>query len=263
MNKNNRKPALLALPGFLLLLFPLSLHAQSDFGLWADATAEKKFSKQWSMDIGAEWRSRDDVGKTDRWSFGVGGEWKPVKGLKIGAGYDLLVDNNERVTYHDDADEVGHANYGQPNKRADYWGTRHRFHADIAGSLAFGRWTLSLRERWQYTYRPEKTVSERYDYDDEEMDGKPKTFRGKGKNVLRSRLQVSYNIKGVPIDPYANAEMYNAWNVEKVRYTVGADWKVTKHHVVGLCYRFQKAYDDDDDYDSDRHIVGVSYKFKF
>ncbi len=247
----------------LCLLLPTPSMAQSDFGVWADAAVEKKINKKWSVDVGAEWRSRDDLGKTDRWSFGFSGEYKPIKGLKLGAGYDLLVDNNERISYHDDPNEAGQANYGQPNKRADFWGTRHRFHFDATGSMKLGRWSLSLRERWQYTYRPEKTVNERYDYDDDEMDGKPKTYRGKGKNVLRSRLQVEYDIKGLPVEPYANAEMYNAWNVEKMRYTVGADWKITKKHVVGLCYRFQKVYNNDDDFEPDRHIIGLSYKFKF
>ena len=88
-----------------------------------------------------------------------------------------------------------------------------------------------------------------------------KTIKGKGRNVLRSRLQVDYNIPKCKVDPYASIETYNAWAVQKVRYTVGADLKIRKRHGVGAYYRYQSLYDDDTD--NDAHVIGVEYKFKF
>ena len=49
--------------------------------------------------------------------------------------------------------------------------------------------------------------------------------------------------------------------MQKVRYTVGADLKIRKRHVVGAYYRYQSLYDDDTD--NDAHVIGVEYKFKF
>lgn len=252
-----RRLALIALS-----IVPMAVSAQSDFGIWTSIGAEKKINKKWSVGLEGEWRTRNNLHTNDRWSVGVDGTYKPLKWLKFGAGYTLIYNNIEKITYHDDADEIGQANYGKPNKRANYWGVRHRFHVEATGDVDLGRFNLSLRERWQYYYRPEKTVDERYDYDDDEMDGKPKTYSGKGKNVLRSRLQVAYDIPNCTVEPYVSGEIYNSWEINKARYTAGAEWKITKQHVVDLYYRYQKSYNDDDE-TAEHHILGISYKFKF
>ena len=230
--------------------------AQSDdFGIWTSVEVQKKIDKKWSVGAEAEMRTRDDAGTIDRWSGGFDVDYKIMKGLKLSAGYSYLYDNNLRQTFHSD---------GTLNKEAKYWGSRHRFQVSLTGERGFGNFGVSLRERWQYTYRPEQSVSERYDYDDEDWDGEAKTWRGKGKNVLRSRLQVEYKLKALGLTPYASAEMYNAWSVQKMRYTLGADWKITKQHVVGLYYRYQNVrHDDDFDNEPNRHILGLGYKFKF
>lgn len=250
-----KKTTLSIICTLVIALMPVSGFAQSDdFGIWASVGAEKKLGKKWAVGLEAEMRTRDDVGTMDRWSVGVGGTYKVTSWLKAGAGYDLLFDNNEKYSYHDD---------GTPNKRAKYWGTRHRFYVQLTGGVDLGRFNLSLRERWQYTYRPEKTVSERYDYDQEDYDGEEKTYRGKGKNVLRSRLTAKYDIRHCPVTPFASAEIYNAWNLQKTRYTVGAEWKISKQHSVELYYRYQDVNNDDEDNEGNSHILGVGYQFKF
>ena len=239
-----------------LMMVLLSLLAQSDdFGVWTSIGAEKKISKKLSVGMEAELRTRDDVSTLDRWSVGVDAQYKLTKWLKVSAGYSFLDDNNEKITYKE--------TNGMPNKLAEYWGVRHRFNVSLTGSYKFGDWQVSLRERWQYTYRPEKTIDERWDFDDDEYDGKPKTYKGRGKNVLRSRLQLSYDIPNSHFEPYASVEMFNGWSVQKTRYTAGVDWKITKKHEVGLYYLYQSVHDDDDDNEPNRHVVGVEYKFKF
>ena len=57
-------------------------------------------------------------------------------------------------------------------------------------------------------------------------------------------------------------ELFNGWNVQKVRYSIGADWKLSKKHSVGMGYRYQTT-DDDDNNEPDRHILNVGYKYKF
>ena len=86
----------------------------------------------------------------------------------------------------------------------------------------------------------------------------------KGKNQLRSRLEISYDKKHALFTPYASVELYNAWAVEKVRYTIGTDIRLSKHHSLNAFYRFQDMKSvDADDYDPDMHYLGVGYKFKF
>ena len=91
---------------------------------------------------------------------------------------------------------------------------------------------------------------------------KEKTKRGKGSNVLRSRLEVSYDIKSVPFEPYLSCEMYHDdGGIKKTRYTIGGDYKIAKTHSIGLYYRYQDFSGSDEG--ESVHILGVGYKFKF
>jgi opacity protein-like surface antigen len=255
------------LMGWCLIICPLSYSsAQSDdFGLDFSVEAEKKIDKQWSVSLEGEFRRRDDAKTNDRWSLGLGVDYKIAKWVKASAGYSLLYDNTKRISYSDqeDVDDGDFDEVGMPKKCAQYWAPRHRFNVSLTfDKKLFGDFRFSLRERWQYTWRPEHTVSERWSYLDEAYDGKAKTYGGSGKNVLRSRLQVEYDRKGLSLTPYANVEFWNAWKLQKTRYTVGLDWKLSKQHAVGAFYYYQKV-NDDDDLEPNRHLLGVSYKFKF
>lgn len=237
---------------FLLILMPLMASAQSDdFGIWTSVGAEKKVNKKFAVDVEAEYRTRDNSGTSDRWSFGVGARYKLTSWLRASAGYTLLYDHNDKTTYKAS---------GKVNKEAVFWGTRHRFNVTLTALQKFGDLKLSLRERWQYTYRPEKTI-QRYDVDDEEWESK--TYRGKGRNVLRSRLQADYNIPKSHLTPYVSAELFNAWSVQKTRYTVGLEWDINKHNGLEAYYRYQNVRNDDDDNEPNRHILGIGYTFKF
>ena len=255
--------------GISFIICPLSYSfAQSDdFGLDFSLEAQKKIDKKWSASLEGEWRTRDNTKTSDRWSIGLGLDYKATKWLKASAGYTFLYDNNERISYYEETDDAvldGDADAGDPKKCAKYWAARHRFNVSLTvDKKLFGDFKFSLRERWQYTWRPEYTVDERWSYLNEAYDGKPHTYDGKGKNVLRSRLQVEYDKKGLNLTPYANVELFNVWSLQKVRYTAGVDWKLSKVHAVGAFYQYQKVNDDDDDFEPDRHLLGITYKFKF
>lgn len=224
----------------------------SDFGLWFDAGIEKKLGKKWSVGADLGYRSRSDARITDRMSLGLAAEYKFTKWLKAGVGYDLLYDHREpKVTYHKKS--------GTVNKiTPDYWGLRHRFHFDLAGDVDWGRFNFSLRERYQYTYRP-VAKAKKYDTDTEEWED----VKAKNSHLLRSRLQVEYNIRHCPVDPFASVELFNGeGGLQKTRYTGGLEWKITKQHSLKAYYRYQTTHDDDDD-EPNRHVVGLGYGFKF
>lgn len=261
---------------FVLLMVAVGGYAQSDdFGVYSTLSVEKKIDKKASVGVEAEMRTRENLSTFDRWSIGVDGSYKLTKWLKASAGYTLLYDNNEKTTYKKYEKYKGDPIL--PNKYVKYWGIRHRFNVSLTGNVDLGDFNVSLRERWQYTYRPSKTVPERYDYkyqrsetvaggyeiESYEMDGEEKTYNGKGKNVLRSRLQVEYSKKSFPLKPFASVELHNSWPVEKVRFIVGADWKVTKQSTIGLNYRYDRLYDDSDDRKPNIHVLHATYKYKF
>lgn len=230
----------------LLAAMSLSLSAQGDdFGIWGEVNAEKKIDSRWSVGAGVEYRSRDNAKTADRWSFGADVTYKITDWLKASAGYTLLDDNRHKVN-------------DSGKKYADYWGVRHRFNVSLTASKSFGNLNVSLRERWQYTYRPEKTVQRYYVSDDSEAD--EHTYSGKAKNVWRNRLQLKYKINKM-WRPYINAESSVAKGLEKMRYAAGTEIRFNKHHSLDVKYLFQRVYGDDDE--ANRHIIGLGYTYSF
>jgi long-subunit fatty acid transport protein len=237
-----------------------ALAQNDDFGMFYELGAEKKLSSKWSVGAEAEFRTRNNTRTSDRWSAGLSAEYKIVKGLKLSAGYIFLYDNNkEELTFNNDND---------PKKWTPcYWGTRHRFHLGLQGSIDWNRFSFSLRERWQYTYRPEKADKKykfTYDKDDYLSGYTLEPIKGKGKNVSRTRLSIGYDIAHCKVDPFANMEMFVDKNgIQKMRYQAGVDYKIKKQHVFSLTYRYQNVNSDDDDNEGNSHLIGLSYKYKF
>lgn len=238
----------------LLAVAHLPIAAQSESGLLLEAGAEKKISKQFSVGAEGDFRTRNDFKTVDRWSVGLSADYKFNKWLKASAGYTLL-NNNFR-------EDIRYKSSGALNNwRPSYWGVRHRLNASLTAIYKPQKnLRLSLRERWQYTWRPEKTVS-RWDFDDEQWEDKVR--RGKAKSQLRSRVQVAYDRKKTLLTPFANVELYNAWGIEKVRYSLGTDIRIDKHNELTVFYRYQDMrHVDADDYDPDMHYLGIGYKWK-
>ncbi|MBQ7511578.1 MAG: DUF2490 domain-containing protein, partial [Prevotella sp.] len=74
--------------------------AQSEGGLIVGAEAEKKITKQLSVGIEADLRTRNNFKTMDRWSVGIGATYKFNKWLKADAGYKLLDYNmHEKISY--------------------------------------------------------------------------------------------------------------------------------------------------------------------
>ena len=230
-----------------LLLTSVGVKAEGDdFGIWTEANVEKKVSRNLSIDAGVEMRTRDHVKTVDRWSGSIGASYKLTDWLKASADYTFLYDNNEK--WND-----------KQTKVACFWGVRHRFNVSLTGSVDFGNLSVSLRERWQYTYRPEKTV-ERTKVSNGKVEDK--TYNGKGKNVWRNRLQLKYKLTSL-WRPYVNGETYVAGSgLEKYRLSAGTEIRLSKKHSFDVKYLFQKSCSDDDD-EGNRHILGFGYTFKF
>jgi len=235
----------------ITLALPLFAAAQTDSGMEFSVEGTHKFSKNLSASIGAEIRTRDNFSAWDRGTLSLDAAYKLNSNLKISAGYSFLYDQNEeKITYNEEE---------TPNTwRPSYFGHRHRFNVSLTGNVDIGKFNVSLRERWQYTLKPE-TTRQRYDFDEEEWEDK--TIRCKAKNVLRSRLQIEYNIRKCPITPFVSAELYNSMNLEKEKFVAGIEWKINKKQSLDAFYRYQTNSEDDEE--PNRHIIGVGYNIKF
>ena len=259
-----------------LMVMPLGAAAQSDdWGSILSVEVEKKIDKKFSLDFEAEMRTRDDMETVDRWSGEVSASYKLTSWLKASAGYTFLYDNNEKYSYYDADDDVVKRDIGikigDLKRSAEYWGIRHRFQVSLNSSYKLGKVGLSLRERLQYTYRPEHTIDQRYIYYDEDEDeyvpegigdGTEHTYKSKSKTVLRSRLQAEYKEKNFPITPFGSVELFNDMDLQKIRYTAGFDYKLNKKNSLSLYYRYQHVNSDDDN-ETNRHFIGLGYTLKF
>lgn len=245
-----KKTRLIALAAALAVMLPA--HAQKDdLGLWIGANVEKKLSDKWEVGFGAEYRLHEELSAPDRISVGVDAKYKVTGWLKAAAGYDYLHGRESK-----EMSDGGKYMYNS------YWYPRHRFHADLTASKKFGRIKVALRERWMYTYRPsfERDRMNIVEGDPNYGQITQNDKSGKGENVLRSRLNVQYDIKKSKFTPYAYVESFNLWAVDKVRYAVGTEFKLNKKNAVKLYYVFEdKNQRTGGDPVQDSHIIGVEY----
>ena len=252
----------LFLIGFALAVTAQTKAQDDDFGIWAEANVEKKINNSLSLEGGVELRTRDDgFGEIDRLSVSLGASYKLTSWLKASLDYSLLDDHNHKVN-------------SSGKKYSDYWGLRHRVNLSLTASHQFGRLGVSLRERWQYTYRPEQTVDRYWNYTDEDDDvvfgekvvkkgiSQTHTYHGKGSNKWRNRLQLKYKLDKT-WRPYVSAEStVGGSGFDKMRYSLGTEIRLNKQHSLDMKYMYQHLYNDDDS-ESNRHILGLGYTFKF
>ena len=279
-----------------LLLVASNMVAQSDFGVWTSIEASTKLNKQLELSLEGEYRTQSNSTLTERIATGISLSYKnkKVPFLKADVGYSVMsmYGLGETTIKYEKNDEGGYeldddGNLIPKHKNVDspYWYTRHRATASLTGSVKWGRFKFSLRERYQFTHRmrsycdrerwyydpyhkmfPED-VPEYYVDDDPESDGysyMTDTKKAKSDHKLRSRLSVSYDIKQCPFEPFAEVEVYNeldnAFAYDKIRYTVGADYKINKEHKLTFYYRYQDYADIDE---VSGHVLGIGYAFEF
>lgn len=112
----------------LIGMSQFSLQAQDkDFATWANVGFEYKVKPAFAISGGLEWRTKDNLGKTDRLGLEVGGVYTVLPFLKLGGGYEMHY----------------------RNRRDAGWKLRHRYHIDGTVSTRLQQIKLSLRERFQ------------------------------------------------------------------------------------------------------------------
>lgn len=262
----------------VLLILPLSAFAQDMYSNWFEFNVDKELGKMWDINAGAEVRTNNK----SRCAVSVGAEFKPIKYLKLGVGYTFL--NREGITkdHFNNAGIWNGYNYGS-------WMRQHRAIFDVVGTVKVWKWLrLSLRERYQFTHRPEQTVENRkvrYDilYDGEgqyigldrenpDIEDTDKLRAVANDHVLRSRLKLEVDKKKWRFSPFIYGELHNSLSnnmtIEKVRTAVGTEYKFNKHHSISAAYVLTIGLRDEnsDDFDNINervHAFNLGYNFKF
>jgi len=213
---------------FLPLFLPLFAQ-QADNGLWTSVEIKKKFNYGLSLSLAEEYKMRDNFSNTDKFETTIDLSWKPLSFLKGGVAY-CRIDYNHP------------ANNSSP---AEYWELRHRYIAYVMGSYDIGRFSLSLREKFQQTNRVGVVAT---------------ANKSNPTNVLRSKFEVDYNIKKSPFTPFASVEVYYALNepngvqdpaatkmVTEIRNAIGVEYAIKKNLAIeaGYLYCMEKDWDKD------------------
>lgn len=253
----------------------------SDFGVWTSAGAEKKLGL-FSLSVDGGLRTQDGFKNVDRWSAGFGVEFKPAKYFSVATSYDFLYNYkpgrtkdkyDSWIETDDDGQDVTKREYEGYNLKHAYWRCRNRWNFDLTGKLPVGRFTFSLRERFQLT-RSISTTSREEKY--RKVDGSDELQRTDANSVdlhpasntvrLRSRLKADYNIRHCPLTPYAYVELHNNLRAHfhnvKTRLGIGTEVKINKRNRIDVGYVYQDS-SDSDERGGKLHAIDVSYKYKF
>jgi hypothetical protein len=239
---------LLAFLLFLPIIYPLFAQ-DTDNGLWTTVDIKKKFKHGLALNFEEEYKLRENFSNTDKFETTIDLSWKPLSFLKGGIGY-CRIDYNHPVNN---------------NHLTEYWELRHRYIAYLVGSYDIGRFSLSLKEKFQQTNRVGITADKN---------------KSNPTNVLRSKFEVDYNIKKSPFTPYASVEVFYAFNepdgfqipaatkmVTEIRNAIGLEYSIRKNLALeaGYLYCMEKDWDKDaaaylSGY-TNALTLGVSYTF--
>lgn len=266
---------------FASLLFALPAIAQNEAGVWSEVSVEKEWSKRFSTELSLGQRQEDNLNQATRWDAGLGLNYKVSSAFRIGAGYVYLHDYSaeEATPRFNASGQISGYNVDAP-----FWRDKHRFYLDLVLRHRFNkRWSVHFRERFQHTrnmgattteykYRAVATegyTGELYPYNGTDFmrrESEPDHKSAKTRKYVRHRIGVDYNIKGLPLEPYATYEMTNdasnALSVVRHRATIGTKWKLSKQHSLSIGYLYQRGEMDNGE-NGNLHILELGYKFKF
>jgi hypothetical protein len=164
------------------LLLPMMAFSQTDvaldpeFGGRVSVSVDKRITKGLHVSLEEEVRFDNNFGSLDRLQTTLALSYKVHPNIKLGLGYALI------------------NGYGANSK--SFKNPRHRFMADVTGTVHYGYWNLSLKERFQVTRRT----------GDFNVYQNPKNAL-----MLKSRLKAQYKGFGM-VQPYAYFEVRNYLN---------------------------------------------------
>lgn len=229
---NSRQVVLL----FCCFLCSTLMAQNADFGIWSGAEVSKKFTNGLKLNIEEEFRLRNDLRTMDKFETSIGLEYGLTSFLNAGVSYSLINYFHPRDDFHEH----------------NFFETRHRFNVYGEGEYTLGRFDLTLRERIQGTYRVLDSLS---------------TAKINPKYVLRSKLGLTYNIKGLPLEPFAFLEFFNALDrgsnaleFKSYRWSTGLKYTFNKKVSVKLGYLFTSDVDSDEADRSNVLTIGLGYK---
>ena len=266
-----------------------------DFGVDFSIGAEKELLPDLEINVEGNLRTQDNSQRVERYLLGAELSYKFLNtkkfDMKVSGGFEYMwnqkvaetklaknpypffaTDAQGDVIYDNLDQPVFDKNYCNYNVDERYWRNRHRTSLGLSASYSPNkRWSFQLKETVQYNHYCREDSINQYEYRwDENDDGDKylpapsidrKSVDPKDRFVLRSKFTVEYNVKGIPLNPFASIDYGCGMNytANKWKYSIGADYTINKKHKLTLYYRFQT---EDDDDEPNGHMLGLGYKIK-
>jgi opacity protein-like surface antigen len=220
-------------PGYFMLfiVFLVSFPAQAqktDYGIWYEAKAEKNLWKGLRIDLEASIRTNEKAGNIEKFYIEPGVRYKFNDYFNAGIYYRFIEQQEKDDLYH----------------------PRHRWFVQMKGSApSLARFTLSVRYRIQQQFKT---------FIDDPEDEEPQWFQ-------RVRLELDYDVRGIPLKPYINAEMHmllsgpNDYTADKWRSMIGVEYTLNKRHTFGLEYIYNDSRVTKPPYEN---LLGITYSVK-
>lgn len=210
---------------FALLLSAVAAGQTPDYGIWYEAKADKKIWKGLRADFEASIRTNENARNIEKFYFEPGLRYKFNDYLNAGVYYRLIEQKEKDGKFH----------------------ARHRWFVQLkATAPSVARFTFAARYRIQQQF---KTYIE--DPGDEDAQW-----------YQRVRLELDYDIKGIPLRPFVKAEMHmqlfdpNEYTVDKWRTMFGIEYTLNKKHTFGLEYIYNDSRVTKPPYEN---LLGVTY----
>ena len=210
---------------FALLLSGLAAGQAPDYGIWYEAKADKKIWKGLRADFEASIRTNENARNIEKFYFEPGLRYKFNDYFNAGIYYRFIEQMEKDGKYH----------------------ARHRWFAQMkATAPSVARFTFAVRYRVQQQFKT-------YIKDPEDEDSQW---------YQRVRLELDYDIKGIPLRPFVKAEMHmqlfdpNEYAVDKWRTMFGLEYTLNKKHTFGLEYIYNDSRVTKPPYEN---LLGVTY----
>lgn len=252
----------------VVVMTTLSVSAREDdeVGLWTSAGVEKELGYGVKGSFEGEYRTKGN--HFDRFGLGISASRSVYSNddntfsLKAGIGYKYT--RNFSLA---EKEWKGINSFIYDNA---YWRNRHRINLQLTAKQDLGRWTLSLRERYQFAYSAKaKYTRDKYEVitgtrEEVLVSSKEKIKGIQNEHLARTAFEASYDIRNCKLTPFAGIELYNnlsdKMNLEKTRYTAGCNWKITDIHSVQGAFIWQ---DRAADGELSGGAIKLSYNYKF
>ena len=206
---------------FLLLVSHTSAFAMDGIGVYFKANFSGRIYKGLSFLIEEDFRPREDF-KEAQWLLSTAElNYRIAQPIVVGAGYMSL------IRYKDSSQQ------------------RNRYYFYATGSHKIGHFTLSIRERFQSTYKKQAEHPSNY---------------------LRSMFNISYKIPKTNFSPFSYVEVFNntskSLKADKIRLSAGTNYRLNAKNGLQLFYRYH-IFNIKNDPVNYKHIVGICYSHKF